>query len=99
MRLSPYQVKIIKEAVTEVFGQDAKVMLFGSRVNDNDKGGDIDLYVTIPQIIERPARDITRLQSKIMMQLGERKIDVVLDAPNLTSGVIQQVAEKTGIVL
>lgn len=99
MRLSPYQVKIIKDAVTEVFGQDAKVMLFGSRVDDSARGGDIDLFVSIPKSIERPALDIARVQSKIMMQLGERKIDVVLDAPNLTRGTIQQVAEATGIVL
>jgi len=44
MRLSNDSMLTIKQAVTLIFGKDAKVYLFGSRTDDAKKGGDIDLY-------------------------------------------------------
>jgi len=44
LRLSPKEIKIIQEEVNSVF-KDAKVYLFGSRLDDSKKGGDIDLYI------------------------------------------------------
>ncbi len=44
MRLSEKEIKIIKENTKKIFG-DSKIILFGSRVDDNKKGGDIDLYI------------------------------------------------------
>ena len=47
MRLSEKDIKIIKENTKKIFG-DSKIILFGSRVDDEVKGGDIDLYI-IPE--------------------------------------------------
>ncbi len=47
MRLSKKEIKIIKENTKNIFGE-SKIILFGSRLDDNKKGGDIDLYI-IPQ--------------------------------------------------
>ena len=47
MRLSKKEIKIIKENTKNIFGE-CKIILFGSRLDDNKKGGDIDLYI-IPQ--------------------------------------------------
>ncbi len=44
MRLTPRQQQIIREAARDVFGTEARVWLFGSRVDDSRRGGDIDLY-------------------------------------------------------
>jgi predicted nucleotidyltransferase len=49
MRLSDFQRQIILESAAHHFGQETQVWLFGSRVNDEAKGGDIDLYIE-PQI-------------------------------------------------
>jgi predicted nucleotidyltransferase len=46
MRLSDFQINSIKSTVKEVFG-DATTILFGSRTNDNLRGGDIDLYLVL----------------------------------------------------
>jgi len=43
MRLSTQQIQVIKQTTREIFGPEAKVSLFGSRLNDQLRGGDIDL--------------------------------------------------------
>lgn len=42
MRLSVSQIEATEQETAHFFGE---VWLFGSRVNDAEKGGDIDLYV------------------------------------------------------
>ncbi len=46
MRLTPTQIDAIKNAAHAVLGEGAQVSLFGSRVDDARRGGDIDLYIT-----------------------------------------------------
>lgn len=48
MRLTPLQIKCIKQVAADVLGDQARLMLFGSRVDDTRRGGDIDLYVAAP---------------------------------------------------
>ena len=44
MRLNEKEVSLIKSTLVAVFG-DVKIYLFGSRVDESKKGGDIDLFV------------------------------------------------------
>ena len=44
MRLTFKQHQAIKKYFLEVF-REGQIYLFGSRVDDNKKGGDIDLYI------------------------------------------------------
>ncbi len=45
MRLQDFEINSIKLIATHIFGNDSKVFLFGSRIYDDIKGGDIDLYI------------------------------------------------------
>ena len=45
MRITPEQIKIFGKYAHRYFGEDAKIWLFGSRVDDGKKGGDYDFLV------------------------------------------------------
>ena len=94
MRLEEWEVEEIKKAAKLVFGEDVKVMLFGSRVYDDRKGGDIDLYV----ITNNPSVDKKRqFWIELQERLGEQKIDIILSEDK--NRTIEQVALKEGIEL
>lgn len=95
MRLSSQQIDIIKHTVADVFGSDVSVSLFGSRLYDDSKGGDIDLLIVSPERIEQRVAKTARLTAKLQMALGERKFDVVVKDPSLPhSDFLQRVTEK-----
>ena len=48
MRLTEETKNIIIAAVRRHFSQAEKIILFGSRVNDSKRGGDIDILVQTP---------------------------------------------------
>ena len=101
MRLTDHQIESIRATVADVFGVDAEVWLFGSRVDDQQRGGDIDLliktnYVDAMQIARAEINLLSRLQAK----LGEQKIDVLVEYPTReTYPPIFRVAKQTGIML
>ena len=100
MRLTINEVKLIKETIAEVFGSEAAVRLFGSRVDDNAKGGDIDLLVTLSMPINQPVEKMIKAEAKIICGLGQmRKIDLLLDAPNLTQQPIHRIVREQGVLL
>ena len=101
MRLTDLQRTIIRETVTETFGAGASVWLFGSRVDDNQRGGDIDLLIETDQAdAEIIARAEIAFLAKIQMRMGEQKIDVLLDYPSCRSRPpICAIAKRTGILL
>ncbi len=55
MRLTPTQITAIREVVHDQCGPESRVRLFGSRLDDTQRGGDVDLFVELDQPIERPA--------------------------------------------
>ncbi|MBL1274694.1 MAG: nucleotidyltransferase domain-containing protein [Ectothiorhodospiraceae bacterium] len=99
MRLTPSQVKAIQKVTTDVFGAQARVWLFGSRVDDNKRGGDIDLMirpagVSPREILLRKIRFLTKLEQL----LGERKVDVIIEAPDDQRPIVR-IAHEKGIQL
>lgn len=99
MRLNPPQAATIKALTQQIFGTDAQVRLFGSRTDDQARGGDIDLLVTVPHAVERPAWLSAQLAGRLQTTLGNQRIDVVLEAPNLLQLAIHRIAHEEGILL
>jgi len=94
MRLTNYEVKSIKKIFLEVY-QQGQIILFGSRVDDSQKGGDIDLF--IKPISKQTLEQKTIFLAKLKAKIGDQKIDVVVSKD--TTRLIEQEAIKTGIVL
>lgn len=94
MRLSEFEQKIIKETILAL-DQNAKIILFGSRVDDAARGGDIDLLV-ISEHIKR--HQLGKIRWQLWEQLGEQKIDLVLSDRQLSDAFVQ-VAVEQGVVL
>jgi predicted nucleotidyltransferase len=99
MRLTNSQVQTIKQVVVMLAGEDAKVTLFGSRVDDNKKGGDIDLLITLNHVVEHPAVLSSKISARLIRLFQGRKVDVLLSAPNLQSLPIHQIAQSKGVLL
>jgi len=101
MRLTPDQQSVIRSAVVESFGGAASIWLFGSRVDDNKRGGDIDLLIETRQTdVAAIVRAELAFLTKLKMKLGERKIDVLVDYPTRHyTPPIFSIAKQTGIRL
>ena len=72
MRLTSSEQQAISHAIHQV-DVDALIYLYGSRVDDHAKGGDIDLLVLSPKIDLMKKLDIL---ARLHQSLGERKIDL-----------------------
>ena len=95
MRLSENYIKVIKKSFIEVFNK-GEIYLFGSRVDDSKKGGDIDLYLIVEDKIDMFKKKIKFL-AKIKRELGEQKIDVIFNIDE--NRLIEQEAKQWGIKL
>ena len=100
MRLTPETRQFIRRTLCEQFGQRATILLFGSRVDDNARGGDIDLYVE-PEFDSPEAIVDARLKALAQLheRLGEQKIDLVIHRRNGPEQPIHRIARDTGVAL
>jgi predicted nucleotidyltransferase len=96
MRLTTQQATEIRDLVNRVAGMPVAVRVFGSRLDDHAKGGDLDLLVELPQPVANPAWLAARLSTKISRLIEGRKVDVLLTAPNLQHLPIHDIARHEG---
>ena len=97
MRLSEFEISSIKTLARHHFGKDVQVFLFGSRTMDNKRGGDIDLFIRNPNGNQLKVRTKIKFITDLILQIGEQKIDVVLDNPASKNSVFFQTIRQTGI--
>lgn len=98
MRLTTQQAETIRRVVREEAGDEAVVRLFGSRLDDGARGGDIDLMLQVPHAIDNPAWFAARIAARLIRALGGRHVDLVLAAPNLEWSAIHDAA-ASGVAL
>jgi predicted nucleotidyltransferase len=73
MRLSNREIIIIKKIITDIFGEST-IYLFGSRLDNSKKGGDIDLFIiTKDSSLEQKIEAIVKLERALC-----KPVDIVL---------------------
>ncbi len=93
VRLTGEEVDAIRKEIKRM-DPGAQVYLFGSRVDDAARGGDIDLWVRSERITYR---DLLLLRIHLQDRLGWRRIDVILNAGD--DHPLATVVAETGIQL
>ncbi len=95
MRLSKREIEAILQVAEDIYGTDVKVYLFGSRVDDSRRGGDIDLLVRTTSA-RKGILDRVRMAARIKSLIGDQKIDIIGDYED--NQVVRE-ALKNGILL
>ena len=98
MRLESREIRAVRQAAREVFGERTIVRVFGSRIHDHLKGGDLDLHLEVEPgqatlANERTFRDL------IERPLDELKVDIVLHERGRPLSPIDEIALRDGVLL
>lgn len=96
MRLSDHERQVLRAAALRHFGVEPR--LFGSRLDDDRGGGDIDLLVRTDLPPEEAVRRRLDMLADVWRTLGERKIDIVLDDGAADSAIVRR-ARSDGLPL
>ncbi len=99
MRLTPSQIENIHRTAQSVLGPQVSIRLFGSRVRDDLKGGDIDRLFETEHTVSNRALAICSIQGALMRTLGDRKIDILLKDPSTPRAAIFEIARRTAVIL
>jgi len=74
MRLTESEITAIKQTIAAL-DVNAKVYLFGSRVDDTKRGGDIDLLIMSEHL---SLEDRGKIRWRLWELIGEQKIDIII---------------------
>jgi predicted nucleotidyltransferase len=96
MRLSKEDVKTIKKTLIKYIF-DAKITLFGSRVYDDKRGGDIDIFVETNTVVT--LREKLKILTDMELSGIERKVDLIIKMPNSKELPIFKNIRDEGILL
>jgi len=93
IRLTDDEIEAIKSLTKEIFGDNSKVWIFGSRVDTNLKGGDIDIYIeaeNLDDLFEKKLDFLVKLKDKI----GDQKIDLIVKSLDSQDPISLKIKEK-----
>jgi len=90
VRLSNQEVDVLKAKLYTISSK-AKLYLFGSRVDDTKKGGDIDLLVVDKKLTKK---DLRVLRVDFFKHFGEQKLDIILDNGELKNSFVKHIFQK-----
>lgn len=98
MRLTPHEIAAIKAATVQAFGPDAVVRLFGSRVDDERRGGDIDLLLEVePEAAT--TRNESRFYDYLFARIDEQKVDLVVMPRGSTPSAFARLVARDAVPL
>jgi len=97
LRLTKEEVAIIKETAKEIFGEDVKVYIFGSRTDPTKRGGDLDIFLETARevCLQEELKFLARLERRGI----ERKVDLIVKKPSSKERAIFKEAKEKGVLI
>lgn len=68
--------------------------IFGSRLDEAKRGGDVDLLLELPDSVDNPALIAASVSARVSRAMYGRKVAVLISAPNLMRLPIHDIAFK-----
>ena len=97
MRITREEKQQFIDLARQNFGAAVHLYLFGSRVDDQKKGGDIDLYIETDSVVSMQQR--LKFLVDIERNVTSRKVDLLVKTPESQELPIFITAKQTGILL
>lgn len=97
-RLSHQEIQALIDATHECFGKSARIWLYGSRADDQKKGGDIDLYIETEKK-EHIVESTLKMRGLIWDVFGEQKIDIIVRETSKEMNPMHVIAKESGVDL
>lgn len=92
MRLTQEQIHSITQTISRFTGEGADVYLFGSRLNDKSKGGDVDLLIETNTPLTLVQRAHIKLELESQLELP---VDIVSQGRNAAPTPFQAIARES----
>ena len=80
MRLTDEQMEAIRQSARQIGGELARVRVFGSRLDDNARGGDLDLMLELPAPVDSLALMAAQLAARVSRAIHGRKTEPTLES-------------------
>lgn len=93
MRIQPEEQAAIISTITG-FDKESEVYVFGSRLDDTKRGGDIDILIK-SDVIRRSM--LSHIEDELFKKIDEQKIDFVLTLKNELNSFSRMVLAKGAI--
>ena len=93
MRLTPVQIDTIKNILSR-YDPQGQVILFGSRTQDQLKGGDIDLFMQTSQPISLKQQMQANWELEVAL---DTRVDLLLCNPGESEEPIHTIAKRQGV--
>jgi hypothetical protein len=98
MRLTHSEIAEIKKAIIKSMPhENFQLFLFGSRIDESKKGGDIDLLL----VVDEPLKDVLLRQKHVLLAeikdaIGDQKVDLIIaTAQDITKDPFLESIQKT----
>ena len=101
MRLQSHQQKAIADVVRAATptGALCELRLFGSRLNDRARGGDVDLYVEVAGLDTTRSAELKRRLSRRLQEALDLPVDLVVQQRERPLKLVSRIAREQGVRL
>ncbi len=101
MRLNQKQLEVIRSTVREMIPAGARyqLTLFGSRLDDEVRGGDIDIYLEITGLAKQKQQILKRRLRPRLEEMLDLPVDLIIQDHTEPLTLISKIAREQGKVI